>query len=392
MKRVLASLAIASLALTPLAFARVHAVSADGPYTYRNVCPAVVAPGWFTCFAIQRISQTPENPAAPDFPSGYHPADLLSAYNLQATSSGGAGQTLADVIWFDDPNAEADMNHYRAQFGIPACTSASGCFRKVNEYGGTHKLPQPNANNAVEISLDLDMYSAICPKCKIILVEAWNGDNKDLAIAEDEAAKLGATDISNSWGGSEFAGQTTMDQAFNHPGIMNTVSTGDFGYGVSYPATSQYVTAVGGTSLYKRPSGTRNWTETAWSGAGSGCSRYDAKPSWQHDPSCAKRTDADVSAVADPNTGVAVYDTYQQVGWGVVGGTSVSAPLVAGVYALAGNGASLTYGSYSYSHTGSLYDITQGSKGSCGGSYLCTAKPGYEGPTGNGTPNGTGAF
>ena len=392
MKRVLASLAAALIALGPLAFVHAHTASADAPYTYRNACPTVVAPGFLTCYAIERISATPADPSAPGFPSGYHPADLLSAYNLQAASAGGSGQTLADVIWFDDPNAESDVNHYRAQFGLPACTSASGCFKKVNEYGGSKKYPRADANASVEISLDLDMYSAICPKCKIILVEAWNSDNKDLYIAENEAAKLGATAISNSWGGPEFSQQTIMDKAFNHPGIMITVSTGDSGYGVSYPATSQYVTAVGGTSLYHRPSGTRNWTETAWSGAGSGCSRFDAKPSWQTDPLCARRTDADVSAVADPNTGVAFYDTYQNPGWGVVGGTSVSAPLIAGVYALAGNGASLTYGSYSYSHTSSLYDITKGSNGSCGGSYLCTAGPGYDGPTGNGTPNGTGAF
>jgi hypothetical protein len=132
-----------------------------------------------------------------------------------------------------------------------------------------------------------------------------------------------------------------------------------------------------------------------WSGAGSGCSAYITKPTWQLDTGCARRTVADVSAIADPNTGVAVYDSYAyrgSKGWMVFGGTSVSAPIIAGVYVLAGNTGSINYGSYSYSHLSSLNDVTSGSNGSCGSSYLCTATAGYDGPTGNGTPNGTGAF
>src|SRR5581483_11663468 len=184
-------------------------------------------------------------------------------------------------------------------------------------------------------------------------------------------------------------------------GIAITVSSGDSGYGVEYPAASRYVTAVGGTSL-NRASSARGWTESAWSGAGSGCSAYETKPSWQTDGGCAGRTVADVSAVADPNTGLGVYDTNCNFvgqltgqcfsGWATVGGTSLSSPLIASVYALAGNTASISYGSYPYSHTSGLNDVTSGSNGSCGGSYLCTAKAGYDGPTGLGTPNGTGAF
>jgi len=176
--------------------------------------------------------------------------------------------------------------------------------------------------------------------------------------------------------------------------VAITVSSGDNGYGVEFPAASRYVTAVGGTTLV-RDSSSRGWGETVWPGAGSGCSAYVPKPAWQTDTGCARRTVADVSADADPNTGVAVYDTFRSSGWLVFGGTSVSAPIVAGVYALAGNASTITHGSYPYTHAVypvTLNDVTQGSNGSCGGSYLCTAAAGYDGPTGLGTPQTTAAF
>ena len=165
---------------------------------------------------------------------------------------------------------------------------------------------------------------------------------------------------------------------------------------VEYPASSQYVTAVGGTSL-STSSTTRGWTETAWSGAGSGCSRYIARPSWQPNvANCGRRVVADVSAVANPSTGVAVYDSYGSASapWMVFGGTSVASPIIAGVYALAGNAGTVSYGSYPYSHTSSLFDVTSGTNGSnCRTTpTLCKAGTGYDGPTGLGTPNGTGAF
>jgi len=275
----------------------------------------------------------------------------------------------------------------------------------VNGAGVAGAYPPADSGWATEISLDLDMASAVCPSCKILLVEATSNANTDLYAAVDTAARLGATVISNSYGGGESSTQIVSgDPHFNHPGIPITVSSGDSGYGVEYPAASQYVTAVGGTTL-KRASTARGWTETVWSGAGSGCSKYDPKPSWQHDSGCAKRTVADVSAVADPNTGVAVYDTFSDAfgganGWIVVGGTSVSAPVIAGVFALAGNGVSINAG-YPYAHTSALFDVTSGSNGGgllglLGGcrspNYLCTGGPGYDGPTGLGTPNGTGAF
>jgi subtilase family serine protease len=323
-------------------------------------------------------------------PSGFGPADLRSAYNLPSTTAG-SGQTVAIVDAYDDPYAESNMNTYRAQFGIPACTSASGCFRKVNQNGGA-SMPHGNTGWAEEISLDLDMVSAICPNCHILLVEASSSSMANLGKAVNTAAALGANVISNSWGGNASSSDASFDAAyFTHPGVAITASSGDSGYGAEYPAASRLVTAVGGTSL-SRASNARGWSETTWNGAGSGCSTSDSKPSWQTDAGCSGRTIADVSAIADPYTGVAVYDTYRTKGWMVFGGTSVAAPIIAATYALAGNAGSLNAASFAYSHASSLNDVTSGSNGSCGGSYLCTAGAGYDGPTGLGTPNGTGAF
>jgi subtilase family serine protease len=242
------------------------------------------------------------------------------------------------------------------------------------------------------------MVSAICPKCNILLVEANSSSLSDLGTAENEAAKLGATAISNSYGASEFFFETWFDSSYNHPGIAISVSSGDGGYSVEWPAATRYVTAVGGTTLTPDPNNPKNprgWTETAWSGAGSGCSAYESRPSWQNfsplNTVCSRRSVADVSAVADPATPVSAYDTFNQSGWLLFGGTSVASPIIASMYALAGNAGSVTYGSYPYSHTSSVNDITSGSNGSCG-SLLCTAGPGYDGPTGLGTPAGTGGF
>jgi subtilase family serine protease len=298
---------------------------------------------------------------------------------------------VAIVDAFDDPNAEADLGVYRSNNGLSACTTANGCFKKVNQNGVQGSYPPGNVGWAEEISLDVDMVSAVCPNCHILLVEANDNSFANLAAAVDEAAALGANEISNSYGGGEFSSETS-DMSYNHPGIAITASSGDSGFGAQYPAASPYVTAVGGTTLTKSGS---SFSETAWSGAGSGCSAYEAQQSWQNIPNitnfCGKRAIADVSADADPNTGVDAYDTYGEPGWLVFGGTSVASPIIASVYALAGNASSVTYGSYSYSHTSSLHDITSGSNGNCGND-LCNAVPGWDGPTGNGTPNGTGGF
>ena len=354
-----------------------------------RVCPSA-QPMTARCHAWV-VTDASGSPLATAAPSGFGPSDLQSAYGLSASGSGG---TVAIVDAYDDPTAEADLGVYRSQFGLPACTTANGCFRKMDQNGGT-SYPRGSASWGQEISLDLDMVSAICPNCKILLVEAKSASIANLAAAVNTAAKTaGVVAISNSYGGPEFSSETSAPYAnpYNHPGIAITVSSGDSGYGVEFPAASPYVTAVGGTHLTK--SGT-SWNETAWSGAGSGCSAYVAKPSWQSDSGCARRTVADVSAVADPYTGVAVYDSYAyqgRKGWLVFGGTSVASPIIASVYALAGNTGSVNYGSYPYSHTSSLFDITSGSNGSCGGSYLCTATNGFDGPTGLGSPRGTGAF
>ncbi len=358
---------------------------------HAKVCPSA-APGEARCHSWVRVDNSGQ-PLATSGPTGYGPADLNSAYAL-STAAGWTTQTIAIVDAYDDPNAESDLAVYRSTYGLPPCTTANGCFKKVNQSGGTN-YPRANSGWAQEISLDLDMASAICPACKIILVEASSNSFANLAAAVDQAAKMGANVISNSYGGSEYSSETSDEAHFNHPGIAITVSSGDAGYGVEFPAASRYVTAVGGTSLTRSSTAARGWTETAWSKAGSGCSAYITKPSWQLDAGCARRTVADVSAVADPATGVSVYDTFRVSGgggWLVFGGTSVSAPIIGAVYALAGNAASIVYGSYPYAQTSSLFDVVSGSNGSCGGSYLCTALLGYDGPTGNGTPNGITAF
>jgi subtilase family serine protease len=233
------------------------------------------------------------------------------------------------------------------------------------------------------------MVSAACPSCKILLVEATSASNANLGAAVNEAVKLGASVVSNSYGGSESSSDPTYDtKYYNHSGVLVVASSGDNGYGVEYPAASPFVLAVGGTSLTKSTN-SRGWTEGAWADAGSGCSKYGTKPTWQKDAGCSKRTVADVSAVADPNTGVAVYDTYGGVGgWLVFGGTSVASPLVAAIFARSGVSAKGT--SFPYAHTSAFNDVTTGSNGTCSASakYLCTAAKGYDGPTGLGTTNG----
>ena len=363
---------------------------------WEHVCGSA-GQGEFRCHALVRTDLKPDANPHPSHIVGFAPADLQDAYKLTAAaSSKGSGQTVAVVDANDDPKAESDMGVYRSQFGLSSCTTANGCFRKVNQSGVQGNYPKATKNGAQEISVDLDMVSAICPNCHILLVEANSLSSNDLLAAEDTAASLGPTEISNSFGSPEGAGVGALASHFNHPGIAITASSGDNGFGVDFPADLQYVTAVGGTTLARSSSSSRGWIETAWVGAGSGCSAFIAKPSWQSFLSgCNGRVVADVSAVADPTTGVAVYDTYPSGGWMVFGGTSVGAPIIASVYALAGNASTVNYGSFPYlngSYASSLFDAMGGSNGTCNPAYLCTAGQGYDGPTGLGTPNGTGAF
>lgn len=340
-------------------------------------------------------------------PPGYGPTDIQSAYALttaiQAMSTSSSPPTVAIVDAYNDPNAASDLGVYRAQYGLPTCTTTSGCLTIVGQTGSTTNLPSGNSSWAEEISLDLDMVSATCPYCKILLVEANSASMANLATAVDTAASFAPVAISNSYGSSEFSGETSYDSYYNHKGIAVTVSAGDGGYGVEYPAASPYVTSVGGTSLV-RSSSTRGWSETVWSGTGSGCSALEPEPGWQSSAlsngSCTHRTVGDVAAVADPNTGVAVYDTYSQSGWLVFGGTSVASPLIASIYALAGNTTSFSgapaQGLYAAGTT--LNKVTSGTNTRrCSAGYLCDAGQslsgtGYNGPTGMGTPIGLNGF
>ncbi|MHC3469009.1 S53 family peptidase [Streptomyces sp. 7R007] len=368
-------------------------------------CNSYRVTGGLTAFQKQQAARTGVTPKAADAstPSGYGPTNLQAAYGLtSAAASNGSGETIAIVDAYDDPNAEADLATYRSYYGLSACTTANGCFKKVSQTGSTTSLPSANTGWAEEISLDLDMASAICPKCNILLVEATSATMANLGTAVNRAVTLGAKYVSNSYGGSESSSDTSYDSSyFNHPGVAITVSAGDSGYGAEYPAASKYVTSVGGTKLSTSSSTTRGWTETVWKtssteGTGSGCSSYDAKPTWQTDTGCSKRTISDVSAVADPATGVSVYDSYGiTAGWYTFGGTSASAPIIAGVYALAGTPSSSSYPAsfpYAKAGTSALNDVTSGNNGSCTTTYLCTAQSGYDGPTGWGTPEGVSAF
>jgi subtilase family serine protease len=325
-------------------------------------------------------------------PIGLGPAVLQAAYALPSSSAGGS-QTVAIVDGYDDPAAERDLAVYRTHYGLPPCTTANGCFRKVDQSGG-RSYPDPDGGWGQEISLDLDMVSAVCPRCHVLLVEATTTSMANLGVAEDTAVRLGADAVSNSFGGPD-ASDRSYGRYFHHPGVAITASAGDNGYAVSYPASSKWVTAVGGTTL-KAASNSRGFTETAWSGTGSGCSTQNAA-AWQDlsTTQCPGRAVTDVAAVADPATGVSVYDSVSYEGtsgWLTFGGTSASSPIVAGVYALAGNTASVDSGAYLWAHHDGLHDVTRGSNGSCVTARWCEARSGWDGPTGWGTPNGTSGF
>ena len=391
------------------------------PAGERQVCPTPTSPGVMACLSV--IKSGTRAPFHADLvnPFAYSPVNLQQAYNLVAASKGrGKGMTVAIVDGGDDPDAAGNLAAYRKEWGLPACNTATGagCVVKVNQNGKASPLPiaDPTGSWEVEESLDLDMVSAICPNCRILLVEAgfdtadipeqYNPGITQFSAAENSAVALGAKFVSNSWGGPESFADQAYNGAFRHPGVAITVAAGDAGYGVSYPASTQFVTSVGGTSLVPASGTSRGWTESAWSGTGSGCSAIQAKPAWQavDDTSpdgCLTRTDNDVSAVADPNTGVWIYDTYPYLGqtldWESVGGTSAASPIIAAVYALAGTPKPGTYPAshlYQTGHAAHLYSATGGTNGWCETfrAYLCHGEPGYDAPTGLGTPDGIAAF
>ena len=345
---------------------------------------------------------------------GLDPQDLQSAYGIPATLS--STQTIALIDAYGYPTAESDLAKYRQRYGLPACTKANGCFRKVNENGEEGKYPAKEPEWDVEAALDEDMVSAACPQCHILLVEGSTEEPADLGASVNTAAKLGATVISNSYGYPQdyepwcgTTGCTKYNSDYKHAGVLITASAGDSGYDDVYeeldspdfPAASPSVVAVGGTALFKVASAPRGWFEEVWNepaisaGTGGGCTKLESKPAWQTDTGCAKRTDNDVAAVAAVVTPVSVRIDGT---WELVGGTSVASPLVAGIEAHE-SAHERSLGAHAfYEDPGSLFDVTEGfnwdSDDASGTSecapneYLCNAEVGYDGPTGLGTPDG----
>jgi subtilase family serine protease len=369
--------------------ASTHAAHPSGLHAAR-ACTTTPAAGHATCFAKGLVNKAGYIPQATSpLGTALSPTQLQSAYNLGGTS--GAGRTVAIVDAFGYPNLERDLTIYRQHYGMPDCTTSNTCLRIINQTGGT-TLPRADLGWSQEQALDVDSVSATCPDCKILVVEAKTASFANLGTAVNTAAaQPGVVAISNSYGGGDLP-DSTYGSYYHHAGIAITASTGDNGYqGASFPASSAYVTAVGGTTL--KMSGTARVSETAWSGAGSGCSAYNVAvaPS-SFNTGCAKRAISDVSAAADPNTGgLSTYSptSTKSSTWSQWGGTSESSPIIAAVYALAGRGYS---NATPYANAGSLHDITSGSNGTCPTSQWCTAGNSWDGPTGLGTPNGVGAF
>jgi hypothetical protein len=384
---------VAALRLTACAAADPHdaadpeaaELAQVAPQPHRGVCGG----GTWGCLARVR---TDERDAIRPFatPQGLGPADLAAAYRLAPRRA--APATIALVVAYHYESAERDLATYRAQFGLPPCTAASGCFRRVNQDGRAAPLPaRPPADDdwTVEAALDLQLASAACPTCALVLVEANDDRGDGLFAAQRGAIAAGATVISNSWGGPEAGREAALEAFFDHPGVGTFVATGDAGYddggrGADYPGTSAHVTGVGGTRLVKSAVSPRGWTEGAWTQGGSGCSASIARPAWQRQRACARRASSDVAAVGDPSTGLAVYHQASG-GWIVVGGTSAASPFVAGVYARYGLGAEPP--SFAYAHPAQYFDITAGANGGCAGA-LCKAGAGWDGPTGVGAPDG----
>jgi len=379
------------------------------------VAPATAAcrpaqPGSAECAAIRVpfVSSSSPDAVGPAFEGsgeggGYTPEEIRLAYDLPST--GGSGQTVAIVDPFNDPLAYENLKTYRSRYGLPECTEASGCFKKVNQRGEAKSYPENSVEWGGEISLDLAMVSATCAECKLLLVEAENNKWQLIGEAENEAVKLGANVVNDSLYEKESSSfekfyEETGLSYFDHPGVPITVASGDNGYGVGFPAGTPYAIAVGGTSLKKEVGSTRGWAEEVWrnagykvgekgAGTGSGCAlKIEKKPSWQHDAHCESRTDNDVAAVASTSTPVSSLDSYGEKGWVNWGGTSVSAPILAGVEALAEKPVKELGAQIFYEKPSEEFAVTKGSDGECGGLYLCTAGEGYNGPAGLGAPDG----
>jgi len=482
MRTCISTRALLALLVLPSGFSLAcvaNASAADAPlspsaYGVSTLC-STPAPGHAGCLGLRLVAKAPlsvpharalaraghgsssaPSPSAPSpaveveqpIEGSLTPSNLLTGYSLSGAPPPGSTQTIGIVDAYDDPTAEADLERFDSQFKLPACTAREGCFRKVNQEGNEAPLPLAEGGWAQEIATDVEMAHGVCPTCHILLVEAESNSDTDLFAAENTAARLGASEISNSWGGEE---EPPDSQAFNHPGIVITASSGDNGYlnwlggpeSTDYPASSPHVVAVGGTRLTLSGVGKTWERETVWNdggelagvkeGAGAGgggCSALFTAPPWQQSVSdwpsvgCGtQRGVADVSADADPYTGVAVYDSTENPegdkGWGVIGGTSVASPIIAAVFALAGGAHGVEYPARTLyeneiKDSASLHDVVAGSNGECSqpfdestgssgcstaeeaegchGHAICLAGPGYDGPSGVGTPDGIGAF
>ena len=343
-----------------LALAVAGGGGAANAHSAARVCPGSPI-GTASCHALV-VTDGVGNPNASPSPTGLSPATIKSVYNYSTSSTAGAGQTIAIVDAYDDPTAESDLATFSSQYSLPACTTANGCFKKVDQNGGS-SYPRKDAGWALEISLDVQWAHAIAPGAKILLVEASSNSFTNLLAAEDYA-KTHAGYVSNSWGGSEFSGESSYDSHFAQPGVSFFVSSGDSGLPAQYPSASPNVISVGGTTL--NFSGTSFLSETGWSGSGGGCSVYETANGSQSTGQVycnGKRATPDVSLDADPASGVSVYDTtrYQgQSGWFRVGGTSASSPMWAGRSA----GAGVTVNSvYVYGNSITYRDITSGNNG-----------------------------
>jgi subtilase family serine protease len=355
---------------------------------------AVCSTGEIRCLAHIRITEAGEIDAAAA-PMGYGPAELQSAYQLDPANAPANAPTIAIVDAFGYPNLESDLATYRAQFGLPPCTVASGCLKIVNQSGATSPLPPegpPAESWTIETALDVDVASAMCPRCKLLVVQS--DDTAGLFAAQNTAAAAKPTVISDSWGAPAQATDdlSMVEPFFDHPGIAQFVAAGDHGYddtapgggnGPFYPGTSAHVIAVGGTALVPAQNA-RGWSETAWTNGGSACSFSIPKPAYQTKSPCMFRASADISAVGDPATGVAIYNKDASGGWAQIGGTSAAAPIVAALFASIGRG-DVTAAQIAQS-TSSLFDVTSGTNGTCG-NILCNATTGWDGPTGYGTPS-----
>lgn len=392
-------------AAVPAAAAPAPAMRRACPVTHLGGprCLTLYAPQTAVNRAIAEKAAGRPLPVSSTTPKGWGATSIEAAYKLPVARD--TGQTVAIVDAFSTPHLASDLAVYRKHYGLPPCTTASGCLKIVNQQGKASPLPRPDPGGwGVEETLDVAMVSAACPLCKIIMVEGTQPTFGDLAAAEDTAVRLGAQVVSNSYGGRENGFTQAEAKHYVHPGHVIVASSGDFGFtAAAFPANLANVTDAGGTTL-ARAANARGWTETVWSdgggASGSGCSAYVAKPAWQHDPHCPGRTSADVAAVA---TNIAIYDTSLPKGFGgpwlTIEGTSASAPLIAGVYGLAGNAATVRPG-FEYAHASALFDVTRGNNdwfngtggASCGHDYLCVAKEGYDAPTGLGSPDGIGAF